>query len=179
MKKQDKLEAFVGCACVFGTLGIAIYKAIKNGRAQRKALNEQFEKDMKEIDERSVKREQGFNEFMENLEKEKKAEDERHTAAMKKHEEEMKRLERERKEAEEKHQINMDKLHQYDLRSKERFENAETKEERLAALHEDFEDLHAVGNEICESIFGHKLGETRIVFKGKLAEMMEEKMKED
>lgn len=172
MKKQDKLEAFVGCACVFGTLGIAIYKAIKNGRAQRKALDEQFEKDMKEIDERSVKREQELNEFMENLEKERKEEDERHTAAMK-------RLEREREEAEEKHQINMDKLHQYDLRSKERFENAETKEERLAALHEDLEDLHAVSNEICESIFGRKLGETRIVFKGKLAEMMEEKMKED
>lgn len=172
MKKQDKLEAIIGCACIFGTLGVAIYKVIKNGRAQRKTLNKQFEKDMKEIDERSVKREQEFTEFMENLERERKAEDERHTA-------EMKRLERERKEAEERHQINMDKLHQYDLRSKERFENAETKEERLAALHEDYEDLHAVSNEICESIFGHKLGETKIVFKGKLAEMMEEKMKED
>ena len=171
MNKQDKLEAFIGCICVFGTLAVAIRKGFKKAKTEREAINKEFEEQMKELDEQSVKRDQELTEFIEEQEKEMIAEDERHTA-------EMKRLERERKEAEEKHQINMDKLHQYDLRSKERFENAKTKEEKLAALQEDFDDLHAVSNEICESIFGHKLGETKIVFKGKLAEMMEEK-KED
>jgi len=134
-----------------------------------KIFSESRDKQMEKLD---LELEKEMEESRKKHEEEMKKMKEEHEERMKKHEEKMKKLEEER-------QINMEKFHQYNLRSKERFENAKTKEEKLDALNEDFDDLHAVGNEICESIFGRKLGETKIVFKGKLAEMMEEKMKED
>lgn len=146
MKKQNKLETLVGCACIFGTLGIVIYKAIKNGRTQRKALDEQ-----------SAKREQEFNEFMENSEKE-------------------------RKEAEEKHQENMKKLDDLDTRCNERLNNAKDFDELIKAGNECIKDIQMVSAEVFknypkettedEGIYKH---ETKIVFKGKLAEMMEKR----
>lgn len=111
-----------------------------------------------------------------NLEFEKEMEESRkkHEEIMKKmseeHQEKMKELQEERKKLEEKRKVNEELINDLKVRNDERINSAQTVDEIVKASEENRKDIH----EVYKTIFGQDFGTTRIVFKGKLAEMMKE-----
>ena len=172
MKKYEKfgLVAFIGGAFIAG-FGSKIYCGLKKRKKIQEDIKTEIDNNIAETDKNITETKETQKNIEETLKDISNLETLRKERE-KEHEEKMKELE-------EKRRVNLERIHQYDLRRQERFKNVKTVKEEIDALEADCNDLHSLCNEVCRDIYGRNMGGSKIVFKGKLAEMMKEKIKED
>lgn len=185
-KKTVGIISVVASCMVYGiTKHFFVNDREKKCEEENKMVHDSVEKIFSESrDKRMEKMDSEFEKEMEEIRK-------KHEEEMKKmkeeHEERMKKLEEEMKKIDEEHEENMKKLDDLDARCNERLNKSKGNfDEFIKAGHECVRDIQEVSKEIfpdyptkIEEENQPNRYETRIVFKGKLAEMMEEKMKED